>query len=138
MCSYRVAGKKVRETLGTTATIPKVDDARDLARESMQMAQRGIHPVEERKRSAVAQANGLGQPLGAAIDRYLERHAAKRMRPVYFNETRRAFNYDVKPVPATGRSVKLPAPISGSSWRRLSSVAHRPSPTTFSPICAPF
>jgi integrase len=98
MCSYRVAGKKVRETLGTTATIPKVDDARDLARESMQMAQRGIHPVEERKRSAVAQANGLGQPLGAAIDRYLERHAAKRMRPVYFNETRRAFNYDVKPV----------------------------------------
>jgi integrase len=98
MCSYRVAGKKVRETLGTTATIPKVDDARDLARASMQKAQRGVHPVEERKRTAAADANGRGQPLAAAIERYLARYAAKRMRPVYFNETRRAFNYDVNPV----------------------------------------
>src|SRR5260370_737856 len=46
---YRINGKKVRETLGTVAMIPKVDAARILARESLQKAQRGIHPAEERR-----------------------------------------------------------------------------------------
>ena len=54
MCMYRVAGRRVRETLGTTATIPKVEDARDLARASMQKAQAGTHPVEERQELAAA------------------------------------------------------------------------------------
>src|SRR5713226_2037773 len=46
---YRVDGKLVRETLGTLARIPKVDKAREVARESMRQAQAGIHPVETRR-----------------------------------------------------------------------------------------
>src|SRR5689334_224029 len=41
---YRVGGKQVRETLGTLAMIPKVDEARGLARASMHKAQQGVHP----------------------------------------------------------------------------------------------
>src|SRR5438132_332018 len=46
---YYVGGRRVRETLGTIATIPKVDAARMLARESLQKAQRGVHPADERR-----------------------------------------------------------------------------------------
>src|SRR4051794_10644368 len=46
---YRVNGKLVRETLGSLATPPKVDDARNRARTSLEKAQRGIHPAEERR-----------------------------------------------------------------------------------------
>jgi integrase len=98
MCSYRVAGKKVRETIGTAATIPRVEDARALARASMQKAQAGVHPVTERRRAAAIAAAGPGQALSAAIDRYLERYAIKRMRPDYFKETKRTLDRDVKPV----------------------------------------
>ena len=94
---YRVGGKSVRETLGTTATIPKVDAARALARASIQKAHQGIHPVRERRQAAAAEANGRGQTLAAAIDRYLERYAVKRMRPDYFKETKRTLDRDIKP-----------------------------------------
>src|SRR4051794_3804729 len=46
---YRVGGTKVRETIGTLAAIPNVADARQRARESVELAQRGVHPVEARK-----------------------------------------------------------------------------------------
>src|SRR5437868_10849726 len=46
---YRVAGKKVRETLGTLPRVPKIDAARDLARESLRQVQAGLHPVKERR-----------------------------------------------------------------------------------------
>jgi integrase len=102
---YRVDGKKVRETLGTVAMIPKVDAARMLARESLQKVQRGIHPAEERrqereaeKRQAAAEEARQRDTLGAAIDRYLDRYAVRRMRPDYFKETRRALERDVKAV----------------------------------------
>jgi hypothetical protein len=95
---YRVDGKKVRETLGTVAMIPKVDAARMLARESLQKVQRGIHPAEERRQEREAE-KGRPRPrgppadtLGAAIDRYLDRYAVRRMRPDYFKETRRALS----------------------------------------------
>src|SRR5262245_25417397 len=48
---YRVNGRAVMETLGTLAQIPKVDDARDLARESMLKARRGVNPVAERRQA---------------------------------------------------------------------------------------
>ena len=101
---YRVGGKKVRETLGTIAVIPKVDRARDLARASMQKAETGVHPVAERRD---AQAEELRQvkaeearrldTLSDAIDRYL-RNASRRMRPDYFKETKRTLDRDVTPV----------------------------------------
>lgn len=97
---YRVRGKLVRETLGTVAAIPKVDAARDLARESMQKAQAGVHPVEDRQRAAQraeAAAARKRDTLAAAIDRYLSRYAVKRMRPDYFKETKRTLDRDVKP-----------------------------------------
>lgn len=101
---YRVNGKLVRETIGTLASVPKVDDARNLARASMQTAQRGIHPVEERRRAdeekrrqAEAEQARERDTLSAAIDRYLDRYAVKRMRPDYFNETKRTLDRDVKP-----------------------------------------
>lgn len=56
VCTYRVSGRRVRETLGTTATVPKVEDARGLARASMQKAQSGTHPVEEKQSRAAAAA----------------------------------------------------------------------------------
>lgn len=100
---YRIDGKKVRETLGTVAMIPKVDSARILARESLQKAQRGINPAEERRqeweaerKQAAAEVVRQGDTLGAAIDRYLERYAARRMRPDYFKETKRTLERDVK------------------------------------------
>jgi integrase len=87
---YRVNGKQVRETLGTLATVPEVAAARALARQSMQKAQAGINPAAERQ--AIERAT-----LGAVLDRYLERYAAKRMRPDYYKETRRALDVDVRP-----------------------------------------
>jgi hypothetical protein len=42
---YRVGSKKVRETIGTLASIPNVGDARQRARQSIELAQRGVHPA---------------------------------------------------------------------------------------------
>src|SRR5437588_10502504 len=42
---YRVSGKPVMETIGSLAKVPRVDDARQAARESMAKAAAGGHPV---------------------------------------------------------------------------------------------
>jgi integrase len=96
MCTYRVAGRRVRETLGTTATVPRVEDARNLARASMQKAQAGTHPVEERQSRAAA-AQRL-DTLDRAMDHYFAGYAVQRMRPASFAEIRRTLERDVKPV----------------------------------------
>src|ERR1700757_4481317 len=46
---YRVGRKLVRETIGTTALIPNVAEARERARQSMQKAQAGQNPIAERR-----------------------------------------------------------------------------------------
>src|ERR1041384_6865196 len=46
---YRVDGKAVMETIGSLAKVPKVDDARQAARDSMGKAARGENPVAVRK-----------------------------------------------------------------------------------------
>jgi integrase len=43
---YRINGKQRRYTIGTLATHPKVDQARERAREVLQAAERGIDPAE--------------------------------------------------------------------------------------------
>ncbi len=43
---YRISGKQRRYTIGTLATHPKVDQARERAREVLQAAERGIDPTE--------------------------------------------------------------------------------------------
>jgi integrase len=100
---YRVGGKLVRETLGTLALVPKVDEARERARQSMQKAAAGVNPIaqrqqaeEEERQQAEAEEARQRDTLGAAIDRYLQRYAVKHMRPDYFKETRRTLERDVK------------------------------------------
>jgi integrase len=102
---YRVNGKLKRETIGTTATIPNVAEARELARQSLLKAQRGIDPAEERRQAISAAAREAEETairvrdtLGAVIDRYLAERAKPRMRPDYFKEARRALLVDVKAV----------------------------------------
>src|ERR1700693_3501930 len=48
-CIYRVNGKQVRETIGTLALVPKVDEARERARQSMRKAAAGVNPIEQRQ-----------------------------------------------------------------------------------------
>jgi len=106
---YRVGGKLVRETIGTIGTFPSVADARKLARESLQKAEHGINPIEERRhekaeeerRNQAAEARAR-DTLAAAIDRYLEeartgRNRKKPLRPDYVKELGRSLEVDVKP-----------------------------------------
>src|SRR5262249_42158193 len=102
---YRVNGKSVRETIGTTATIPKIEEARERARESLTKASAGINPIEQRQRDMAEQElqrqaveAQARDTLAAAIDRYLEQYARQRMRPDYFKETNRALEVDVAKV----------------------------------------
>jgi hypothetical protein len=77
---YRVGGKLVRETLGTAAVIPNVADARMRARESLQKAQAGVNPVEERRGSEQAAQlarERAPKTFGAIVDLYLNRYAEK-------------------------------------------------------------
>ena len=98
---YRVKGKLVRETLGTIAVIPRVDEARARARESMQTAQSGVNPVEARRTKAADVAkeakNKEAETFGAVADRYLKDYVEKNTRPATIKETRRIMERDVKP-----------------------------------------
>ena len=49
---YRVNGKLVRETLGTLATVPRLEAARELARASWQKAQAKRVSMHQRVRSS--------------------------------------------------------------------------------------
>lgn len=101
---YRVRGKLIRETLGTTALLPRLGEARDLARASLQKAKEGINPVEI-KRDAVKAANAEARAeearqrdtLDKILDRYLAEYGAKRWRPDTLKEISRAFEADVRP-----------------------------------------
>jgi integrase len=107
---YRVNGRLVRETIGTVATIPKVEIAREKARASLQAAQAGTNPVEARRRKkedtereAEAERALRQNTLSAVIDRYLEeahtgRNRKKPMGADYYEETKRTLNRDVRPV----------------------------------------
>ncbi|HWB48618.1 MAG TPA: site-specific integrase [Stellaceae bacterium] len=94
---YRVSGKLVRETLGPFARIPKVDKARELARESMRQAQAGVHPVEARRaaKSAVREAPDT---FGAVADLFVERYARRNTRPLTCAETQRLIERELKPM----------------------------------------
>jgi hypothetical protein len=54
IAQYRVSGREVQETLGTMAVIPSLAEARDRARQSMNKAHSGVHPVHERKAKLAA------------------------------------------------------------------------------------
>ena len=94
ICKTRVGTKQVFETVGPLARIPKVDDARKLARESMAKAAAGENPVaqrRERERTAAATTFRL-----IAV-RYVERHAKKHTKPTTWKELQRQLDVDVFP-----------------------------------------
>jgi integrase len=91
---YRVQGRPVRETLGTLATIPRVDDARSAARASLARANAGGNPVAERKATE-------RDTVSALFGRYMDGEngkGGKRGDAAYLAETRRTFAVDVLPV----------------------------------------
>jgi integrase len=90
---YRVRGKTVMETLGQLAKVPKVDDARQLARASMEKAALGENPVVEKRVEAVRTETNT---VGAAIDRYLA-HCDRNLKLSTAKEWRRIFEHDVRP-----------------------------------------
>jgi hypothetical protein len=71
---YRVAGRPIMETIGTLAKLPKVDDARKLARDSMAKAAAGQNPVAERSHR---EQRADVSTFRAVADRYIERYAKK-------------------------------------------------------------
>ncbi|HVC51525.1 MAG TPA: Arm DNA-binding domain-containing protein, partial [Stellaceae bacterium] len=100
---YRVSGKLVRETIGTAALIPKVDEARERARASLLLARGGKNPVAEREERAETERRALDadrtrarNSLGVVLDRYLAERAKLRLRPSTFAEVERALAVDVK------------------------------------------
>lgn len=87
---YRVNGKTVMETLGPLAKIPRVVDARVLARESMAKAATGEHPVEARERQSAS-------IFGAVAELFLERYARKHTKPSSWKEVERQLRVDILP-----------------------------------------
>jgi integrase len=90
---YRVNGKPVMETIGSLAKVPRVDDARQAARDSMAMAATGGHPVRDRR---TAVARGAANTCKAAVDRYLAQ-CDRNLKPKTAREWRRIFEHDVLP-----------------------------------------
>jgi len=95
---YRVHGKLIRETLGTLAVIPKVDEARRRARSSLDKARGGVNPIAERRKAAQRAA---ANTVGAAVDKYLTAGKNNKtdgpLRPRTAREWRRIFEHDVLP-----------------------------------------
>ena len=90
---YRVDGKPVMETLGAVARVPKIDEARSLARASMAKAAAGENPVAEKK---VDTARQTANTVKAAVARYLA-HCDRTLKPKTAREWRRIFEHDVLP-----------------------------------------
>src|ERR1700720_4431466 len=94
---YRVSGKLVMETLGQFGRIPKVDEARQLAREAMQRAASGEHPTEAKKRRQHEAEKTAASTFKAAAERYVQSYAKKNTRTSTWREVERQLRVDVFP-----------------------------------------
>ncbi len=90
---YRVNGKTVLETIGTLAKVPKVDEARKRARDSMEKAAAGENPAAARR---TARARAAANTVTLAVERYLD-HCDRNLKPKTAREWRRIFTHDVLP-----------------------------------------
>jgi integrase len=90
---YRVAGKSVMQTIGSQSAIPKVDDARKLAREAILVARTGVNPVEIRRAEEAEQ----DRTFKVVADRYLREHADRHLGTAWNREVRRILARDVIP-----------------------------------------
>jgi hypothetical protein len=87
---YRVDGKSILETLGPLGKIPKVDDARKLARTSMAKAAVGENPVKQRRIADLTVAE--------CVQRYLGEYVCRQCKPKTVSETRRILMRDITPL----------------------------------------
>jgi integrase len=90
------------QSLGTMAILPKVEDARKLARASMVMARSGVNPVEQkRQEEAAAEAAAQAQVKTFAwlVEGFIEQFARRRQRPGSLYQTQRMLN---RVMPALG------------------------------------
>lgn len=85
---YRVGTKQVFETISNTGKVPKLEDARKLAQQSMLKALAGVNPVEVRRTQQKAvEADIL--TLGRLCDRFLTDYASGRYRASSLAEVKR-------------------------------------------------
>src|SRR5690349_10431301 len=75
IAQYRLGSKQRRVTIGTVETVDP-EDARRLARSTLSKVHLGTDPQLEK---AVERAQAA-VTLGSIVDRYLTRHAAKRLK----------------------------------------------------------
>lgn len=90
---YSLGAKQRRMTLGSTSTL-EAGKARETARTLLAGVRLGRDPAAER---AVSQARASDEELGAIVDRFLARQAA-RTRPRSYTETRRYLKEHWKPL----------------------------------------
>lgn len=76
---YRVAGKQHLMTIGTLIEVPKVEDARDLARAAIREAKRGIDPLAVKKAAPPEQPPAPLTVRVLAAD-FTQRHMKKKNR----------------------------------------------------------
>src|SRR5688572_20978873 len=69
VAQYRVNGKAVTETIGSTSDIPQVKLARERAQKSRLSARDGVNPTAEKRAQKEAQQKPL--TFGEAADRYV-------------------------------------------------------------------
>jgi integrase len=89
---YSVRGRAVMETIGTIAIIPKLADARDRARLSIDKARQGINPVAERRQEAIqaaAEATEIAFTFAKLADRYMREYAELNTKASTCHQTRR-------------------------------------------------
>jgi integrase len=98
ICIYRVNGLQVMQTLGSLALIPKVETARQMARESQLQARAGTNPVAERRRVKEAETQKDVTTFKAIAERYFKEHVIKEQRADTAKETMRIFRKDILPV----------------------------------------
>jgi integrase len=94
IAQYRIAGDSVAktETIGTTALLSKVADARELAQVSLLQAKQGINPVgERRQKQAADKAAAAAQALTFAklAARYLTDYVEPNCKPRSIDEIAR-------------------------------------------------
>lgn len=80
------------ETLGTTTLVPKLADARELAKASIERAHAGINPVAARRQEAVkvkAETVARAMTFRMLAAAYIERYAEPKTKPSTVRETRR-------------------------------------------------
>jgi integrase len=87
-----INGKRVPVPICNAAIVPNLADWRKLGRELAQLAAQGIDPRTRRTEEIVVPA------VSEVRDRYLNEFAMHRMRPDYYNETKRALTVDLRPL----------------------------------------